>query len=159
MRLSTKGQYAVRAIVDLAYYSQDKPVTLHDIAEREDISINYLEQLFAKLRRNSIVNSVRGPGGGYVLAKKAEDIKIGEIVEAVEESLAPVACVEGDSGCSRIDKCVTFKLWKGLGDRIKGFLNSMTIKDLCDDADRLFKSQRPETGSYKPPKERKSCGS
>lgn len=158
MRLSTKGQYAVRAMVDLAYYSQDKPVTLHDIAEREDISINYLEQLFAKLRRNSIVNSVRGPGGGYVLAKKAEDIKIGEIVEAVEESLAPVACVEGDSGCSRIDKCVTFKLWKGLGERIRGFLNSMTIKDLCDDADRLFKNQKPETGSYKS-KERKSCGS
>lgn len=158
MRLSTKGQYAVRAMVDLAYYSQDKPVTLHDIAEREDISINYLEQLFAKLRRNSIVNSVRGPGGGYVLAKKAEDIKIGEIVEAVEESLAPVACVEGDSGCSRIDKCVTFKLWKGLGDRIRGFLNSMTVKDLCDDADRLFKSQRPETECHKP-KERKACDS
>lgn len=144
MRLSTKGQYAVRAMVDLAYYSHDKPVTLHDIAEREDISINYLEQLFAKLRKNSIVNSVRGPGGGYVLAKKAEDIKIGEIVEAVEESLAPVACVEGDSGCSRIDKCVTFKLWKGLGDRIKGFLNSMTVKDLCDDADKIFRSQKSE---------------
>src|SRR3989337_1868559 len=142
MRLSTKGQYAVRAMVDLAYYSRDKPVTLQEIADREDISINYLEQLFAKLRRNSIVNSVRGPGGGYVLAKKAEDIKIGEIIEAVEESLAPVACVEGDSGCSRIDKCVTFKLWKGLGDRIRGFLNSMTIKDLCDDAARLFKSQK-----------------
>lgn len=144
--------------MDLAYYSQNKPVTLHDIAEREDISINYLEQLFAKLRKNSIVNSVRGPGGGYVLAKKAEEIRIGEIVEAVEESLAPVACVEGDSGCSRIDKCVTFKLWKGLGDRIRDFLNSMTVKDLCDDADRLFKSQKPETGSYKS-KERKSCGS
>lgn len=144
MRLSTKGQYAVRAMVDLAYYSKDKPVTLQEIAEREDISINYLEQLFAKLRRRNIVNSVRGPGGGYVLARKADDIRMGEIIEAVEESLAPVACVEGDKGCSRIDKCVTFKLWKGLGDRIKEFLNSITVQDLCNDAGKLFSSQESE---------------
>ena len=142
MRLSTKGQYAVRAMVDLAYYSKDKPVTLQEIAEREDISINYLEQLFAKLRRKKIVNSVRGPGGGYVLAKKADEIRMGEIIEAVEESLAPVACVEGDNGCGRIDKCVTFKLWKGLGDRIKEFLNSITVQDLCDDAGKLFGGQQ-----------------
>lgn len=138
MRLSTKGQYAVRAMVDLAYYSNNKPVTLQEIAGREDISINYLEQLFAKLRKNNIVSSVRGPGGGYVLAKKAGEIRIGEIVEAVEESLSPVACVDGDKGCQRIDKCVTFRLWKGLGDRIKEFLNSITVQDLCNDADRLF---------------------
>ena len=140
MRLSTKGQYAVRAMVDLAYYSKDKPVTLQEISEREDISLNYLEQLFAKLRRNGIVNSVRGPGGGYVLGKKPDEINIGEIIEAVEESLSPVACVEGDHGCNRIDKCVTFKLWKGLGDRIKEFLNSITVQNLCDDAGRIYKS-------------------
>jgi Rrf2 family iron-sulfur cluster assembly transcriptional regulator len=143
MRLSTKGQYAVRAMVDLAYYSKDRPVTLQDIANREDISINYLEQLFAKLRRNGIVNSVRGPGGGYVLARGAEQIRIGEIIEAVEESLVPVACVEGEGGCTRIDKCVTFKLWKGLGDRIKEFLNSITVGDLCEDAGRLFSGLQP----------------
>lgn len=140
MRLSTKGQYAVRAMVDLAYYAKDRPVTLQEISEREDISVNYLEQLFAKLRRNEIVNSVRGPGGGYVLAKKAEELRIGEIVEAVEESLSPVACVEGDKGCDRIDKCVTFRLWKGLGDRIKDFLNSITVQDLCNDAEKIYKS-------------------
>lgn len=144
MRLSTKGQYAVRAMVDLAYYSKDKPVTLQEIAEREEISINYLEQLFAKLRRRNIVNSVRGPGGGYVLARRADEIRMGEIIEAVEESLAPVACVEGDRGCGRIDKCVTFKLWKGLGDRIKEFLNSITVQDLCNDAGKLFSSQESE---------------
>lgn len=140
MRLSTKGQYAVRAMVDLAYYAKDRPVTLQEISEREDISVNYLEQLFAKLRRNEIVNSVRGPGGGYVLAKKAEELRIGEIVEAVEESLSPVACVEGDKGCDRIDKCVTFRLWKGLGDRIKDFLNSITVQDLCNDAEKIYKA-------------------
>lgn len=142
MRLSTKGQYAVRAMVDLAYYSKDKPVTLHEISEREDISLNYLEQLFAKLRRNGIVNSVRGPGGGYVLAKKPDEINIGEIIEAVEESLSPVACVEGDKGCNRIDKCVTFKLWKGLGDRIKDFLSSITVQNLCDDAGKIFEGHK-----------------
>ena len=141
MRLSTKGQYAVRAMVDLAYYSKDKPVTLQEIADREEISINYLEQLFAKLRKNKIVNSVRGPGGGYILAKRPDEINVGEIIEAVEESLSPVACVEGDHGCNRIDKCVTFKLWKGLGDRIKEFLSSITVQDLCDDAGRIFSSQ------------------
>lgn len=144
MRLSTKGQYAVRAMVDLAYYSKNRPVALQDIAEREDISINYLEQLFAKLRRNSIVNSVRGPGGGYVLAKAADRIMVGEIVEAVEESLAPVACVEGEGSCNRIDKCVTFRLWKGLGDKIKEFLNSISVQDLCNDAGKLFTGREPK---------------
>lgn len=142
MRLSTKGQYAVRAMVDLAYYSKDKPVTLQEISEREDISLNYLEQLFAKLRRNGIVNSVRGPGGGYVLAKKPDEINIGEIIEAVEESLSPVSCIEGDKGCNRIDKCVTFKLWKGLGDRIKDFLSSITLQNLCDDAGKIFEGHK-----------------
>ena len=149
MRLSTKGQYAVRAMVDLAYYSKDKPVTLQEIADREEISINYLEQLFAKLRRNRIVSSVRGPGGGYLLANRADKISIGDIIDAVEESLTPVACVEGDVGCGRIDKCVTFKLWKGLGDRIKDFLSSITVQDLCDDAGRMFKDQDIKTGSRK----------
>src|SRR4030066_1776212 len=96
MRLSTKGQYAVRAMVDLAYYQKEKPVTLQEIADREEISINYLEQLFAKLRRNRIVNSVRGPGGGYLLASRADKIGIGVKICAVEESLHPVACIEGD---------------------------------------------------------------
>ena len=149
MRLSTKGQYAVRAMVDLAYYSKDKPVTLQEIADREEISINYLEQLFTKLRRNRIVNSVRGPGGGYLLASRPDKISIGDIIEAVEESLTPVACVEGDVGCNRIDKCVTFKLWKGLGDRIKDFLKSITVQDLCDDAGRMFNKEGTEAGSRK----------
>lgn len=149
MRLSTKGQYAVRAMVDLAYYSKDKPVTLQEIASREEISINYLEQLFAKLRRNRIVDSVRGPGGGYLLADSPDKISIGAIIEAVEESLTPVACVEGDLECGRIDKCVTFKLWKGLGERIKDFLNSITVQDLCDDAGRMFINRDTEAGSRK----------
>src|SRR4030065_1209987 len=125
MRLSTKGQYAVRAVVNLQCYKKEKPVTLQEIADREEISINYLEQLFAKLRRNRIVNSVRGPGGGYLLASRADKISIGDIIEAVEESLTPVACVEGDVGCGRIDKWVTFKLWKGVGGRGKEFFKSI----------------------------------
>src|SRR4030065_1430208 len=149
MRLSTKGQYAVRAVVNLQCYKKAMQVTLQEIADREEISINYLEQLFAKLRRNRIVNSVRGPGGGYLLASRADKISIGAIIEAVEESLTPVACIEGDVGCGRIDKCVTFKIWKGGGDRGKGFLNSITVQDLCDDAGRMFNNEDTEAGTRK----------
>jgi len=96
MRLSTKGQYAVRAMVSLVCHANGKPVTLKDISVWEDISLPYLEQLFVKLRRGSVVKSVRGPGGGYMLAKPASEIKVGEIITVVEESLNPVPCLDED---------------------------------------------------------------
>lgn len=138
MRLSTKGQYAVRAMVSLVCHANGKPMTLKGISESEDISLPYLEQLFVKLRRGNIVKSVRGPGGGYVLARPASEIKVGEIITVVEESLNPVPCLDEDpSICTRINKCVTQRVWKGLGEKMKEFLNSITIEDLGREAKQI----------------------
>lgn len=138
MRLSTKGQYAVRAMVSLVCQANGGPITLKDISDSEGISLPYLEQLFVKLRKGNIVKSVRGPGGGYVLARPASEIKVGEVIEVVEEGLNPVACLDEDpSTCTRKNKCVTQRIWKGLGDKIKEFLNSITIEDLSSEANQL----------------------
>lgn len=135
MRLTTKGQYAVRAMVNLACRSADKPVSLKEISGEEDISLAYLEQLFVKLRKGNVVRSVRGPGGGYVLARAPREISVGEIITVVEESLNPVACLdEGSVGCERAAKCTTQNVWKALGDKIKEFLNSITLEDLSVEA-------------------------
>ena len=138
MRLTTKGQYAVRALVTLMILGDDGPVTLKEISETEDISLNYLEQLFSKMRKGKIVKSIKGPGGGYVLARDSRDIKVGEVIEVVEESISPVACVDdgpqAQSCCDRSHKCTTQWLWAELGLRIKDFLNSVTIHDLYEEA-------------------------
>ena len=134
MRLSTKAQYAVRAMVSLNLYANGAPVSLKEIAAREDLSITYLEQLFVKLRRSKIVRSVRGPGGGYVLARPAEQIRIDEIIDSVEEGLNPVACMDQGGGCKCDDHCVTHSVWHGLGERIRNFLASITVADLTNEA-------------------------
>jgi len=134
MRLSTKAQYAVRAVVSLNLYAEDSPTTLKDISEREDISLTYLEQLFVKLRRSGIVDSVRGPGGGYVLAQPASTIRVDQIIDSVEETLVPVSCMDKNGNCSCTDQCVTHSVWQGLGDRIRQFLSSITLEDLTRDA-------------------------
>ncbi|MBN1573822.1 MAG: Rrf2 family transcriptional regulator [Deltaproteobacteria bacterium] len=138
MRLTTKGQYAVRALVMLMILGDDGPVTLKEISDAEDISLNYLEQLFSKMRKGKIVKSIKGPGGGYILARNSEEIKVGEIIEVVEESISPVACVDdgahAQSCCVRSHKCTTQWLWAELGARIKDFLNSVTIQDLYKEA-------------------------
>ncbi|ACM20338.1 helix-turn-helix iron-sulfur cluster-binding transcriptional regulator IscR [Geotalea daltonii FRC-32] len=137
MRLSTRAQYAVRAMVDLALYSTSKPVSLKEIAQREEIPLSYLEQLFFRLKNGGIVTSIRGPGGGYILARESSLIKVGEIVVTVEEPLSPVACMdEGSTGCSRISQCVTHNIWKGLGEKIRGFLDGITLEDLAQEARR-----------------------
>lgn len=135
MRLSTKGQYAVRAMVNLACHPGDAPVSLKDISVEEGISLSYLEQLFVKLRKGKIVRSVRGPGGGYVLAKPAADISVGEIIAVVEEPMNPVACLDDDSaGCDRATRCTTQRVWKCLAEKIAEFLNSVSIEDLSREA-------------------------
>ncbi|MEE8184795.1 MAG: Rrf2 family transcriptional regulator [Thermodesulfobacteriota bacterium] len=135
MRLSTKGQYAVRAMVSLACHQSDSPVTLSYISDEEDISLSYLEQLFSKLRRANIVRSVKGPGGGYVLARPSKDITVREVIEMVEENLNPVSCLDNDSnGCERADRCPTQRVWKGLSGKIKEFLNSISIDELSREA-------------------------
>lgn len=135
MRLSTRAQYAVRAMVDLALYSSTKPVALKEIAQREEIPLSYLEQLFFRLKNGGIVSSIRGPGGGYILARPGSMIKVGEIVVTVEEPLSPVACMDaGNSACSRVSRCVTHNVWKGLGEKIRGFLDGITLEELAQEA-------------------------
>lgn len=135
MRLSTRAQYAVRAMVDLSLHSEGRPVSLKEIAEREDIPLNYLEQLFNRLRRGRIVESVRGPGGGYLLARERGAILVGEIVATVEEPLTPVSCMDTKKGrCDRHTACTTHAVWEMLGERIRTFLDSITLEDLTRDA-------------------------
>lgn len=135
MRLSTKAQYAVRAMVDLALYSDGRPITLREIAEREGIPLSYLEQLFLRLKGVRLVQSVRGPGGGYLLAGDGSEITVAEIVAGVEEQLNPVACLDsGTAECPRMPTCVTYSVWKGLGERIHSFLDSIRLADLVADA-------------------------
>lgn len=133
MKLSTKGRYAVMAMVDLAMFGCKGPVSLGDIADRQEISVSYLEQLFAKLRRNGLVKSVRGPGGGYVLGHLPEELRVSDIVRAVDESLKQTRCKAGSAtGCSGSQgRCVTHDLWEELGNQIHLFLSSVTLADVA----------------------------
>ena len=137
MRLTTKGRYAVRALYCLSTYQTDRPTPLSEVAKRQNISLNFLEQLFVHLRKNGIVTSVRGPRGGYRLSKAPENITIGEILRAVGESTFPVFCSDdftatGKKACPRADECVTHMLWDKLGKTINKFLDSTTLADLAD---------------------------
>jgi len=134
MRLSTKAQYAVRAMVSLSLHGSGSPMALKDISVREDISLTYLEQLFVKLRRGGIVDSVRGPGGGYVLARPASEIRVDEIIDSVEETLVPVSCMDVTGRCVCTDQCVSHSVWQGLAERIRHFLASITLDDLTKEA-------------------------
>ena len=144
MRLSTKAQYAVRALVSLNLVSSGKPVTIKEVSERENISLNYLEQLFVKLRRGNIVKSVRGPGGGYLLARDAEQIRVDQIVDTVEEILVPVSCMNDDGSCGCDLECATQSVWQGLGNQIRNFLASMTLEDLTREARRRLDHRAKE---------------
>lgn len=133
MKLSTKGRYAVMAMVDLTRNSSGSPVALADIAERQEISLSYLEQLFAKLRRGGLVRSVRGPGGGYLLAHTAEATRISDIILAVDEPIRATRCAPGSpAGCrSNKSRCLTHDLWEELGNQIHLYLSSVTLADVC----------------------------
>lgn len=131
MKLSTKGRYAVMAMADLARRSVNQPVTLADIASRQSISLSYLEQLFARLRKAGLVESVRGPGGGYTPARAAEDIRVFDIMAAVDESLDITRCEHEAKGC--LDdgrRCITHDLWDELSRHIYLFLGSITLEDV-----------------------------
>ncbi len=133
MKLSTKGRYAVMALVDLASQSDGRPVALADIAERQEISLSYLEQLFAKLRRGGLVRSVRGPGGGYLLARSAEETRISDAILAVDEPIRATRCKTGSAiGCrANKSRCLTHDLWEELGNQIHIFLSSVSLADVC----------------------------
>lgn len=131
MKLSTKGRYAVMAMVDLAQTSPDRPVPLGDIASRQEISLSYLEQLFAKLRRSHLVTSVRGPGGGYQLARNPKDIHISDIMVSVEEPVDVTRCKNQTRGCMESgQRCITHDLWDALGQHIHQFLGEISLDDV-----------------------------
>lgn len=134
MMLTTKGRYAVMAMVDIAANSNGKPVRLAEIEARQEISIAYLEQLFAKLRRAGLVNSVRGPGGGYLLGRPASAIHMNEIVQAVDEPIKMTRCGSHNkpAGCIGGTRCLTHDLWEGLGQQIHNYLQAITLSDVCD---------------------------
>ena len=129
MKLTTKGRYAVTAMLDLALHSEQGPVSLADISERQGISISYLEQLFSKLRRRDLVNSVRGPGGGYQLSRCGSDIDIATVISAVNETVDATRC-GGHGDCQEGDVCLTHHLWCDLSDQIQTFLSGITLGDL-----------------------------
>lgn len=129
MKLTSKGRYAVTAILDLALNATNGPVTLADISERQQISLSYLEQLFAKLRRHGLVKSVRGPGGGYQLALPAQEISIGMIIGAVNENIIVTKC-QGNENCQVGHECLTHSLWEELSQRIESFLDQISLAEL-----------------------------
>ena len=129
MRLTTKGRYAVTAMLDLALHANKGPVTLADISDRQEISLSYLEQLFAKLRRKNLVCSVRGPGGGYRLSRDQEEIFVAQVIDAVNESVDATKC-QGLGGCQKGARCLTHHLWEDLSDQIHSFLGAISLADL-----------------------------
>ncbi len=126
MRLSTKGRYAVTAMIDLALHDEVRPVALTDIAETQKISVSYLEQLFARLRKNRLVKGMRGPGGGYRLARPASEVTIAEIIAAVDEQIDMTRCA-GKENCQDGEKCLTHELWADLSKQLYDFLHAITL--------------------------------
>ena len=145
MMLSTRGRYAVMAMVDLASMAGDKPVCLADISQRQEILLAYLEQIFAKLRKQGLVKSVRGPGGGYKLQRLAADIWVSDIIFAAEEQIKMTRCDNGSSGCMKPKtRCLTHDLWDGLGQQIYHYLRSISLEDVCE---RRLNDHQPASGS------------
>jgi Rrf2 family iron-sulfur cluster assembly transcriptional regulator len=140
MRLTSKGRYAVTAILDVALHAKVGPVPLADISERQGISLSYLEQLFSRLRKNGLVQSIRGPGGGYQLGSEAKDISVGQIINAVNESVDATRC-GGSGGCQDGQHCLTHSLWSDLSIRIEEFLDSISIAELMTKQDVRSVSQ------------------
>ena len=131
MRLTTKGRYAVTAMLDLAFHQGNGPITLADIAHRQGISLSYLEQLFSKLRKQALVKSVRGPGGGYVLGMDTDEINVSSVITAVDERLDTTRC-KGSHNCQENERCLTHDLWHDLSDQIYDYLTHITLSDLME---------------------------
>ncbi len=152
MRLTTKGRYAVTAMLDLALYAKDTPVSLADISARQSISISYLEQLFAKLRKNGLVTSVRGPGGGYRLSRADSDVFVMEIIDAIDESIDATRC-QGKGDCHDGHQCLTHELWEDLSLQIRKFLSGISLGELVarkEKADAVLNDQPVSLGKTIP---------
>jgi Rrf2 family protein len=137
LRLSTRGQYGVRAMFEIARGYPDKPVAIKEIAERQDVSVAYLEQILNKLRRGGLIKSVKGPGGGYLLAAEPGKTSIAAILKELEGPVAITSCLDPEEGCARVEGCVTHLLWRSLGAKIEAFLETITLKDLLEQEDLL----------------------
>ncbi len=140
MKLSTKGRYGLRAVLDLALHCEEEAIALSSIAERQGISISYLEQLIAKLKKAGIVESKRGAQGGYILARPAEEISVGDILRACEGDLHPVDCAEvygGKSSCKSADLCVTKYVWKRISDSINSAVDALMLSELVEEGKAL----------------------
>lgn len=138
MKISTKGRYALRLMLDLALHSPDEYVTIRSISERQEISYKYLEQIISVLNRGGLVKSVRGSQGGYRLARSPEKYTVGMILRQIEGSLVPVACMEDEPNrCPRSDKCVTLTVWKELYEAINNVLDNITLADLVERAQAM----------------------
>ena len=133
MRLTTKGRFAVTAMIDLALRQNNGPVTLAAISQRQQISLSYLEQLFGKLRRHQLVESTRGPGGGYTLGRKATEISVADIILSVDEPIDATHCAGKENCLGESGKCMTHELWSSLNQRMIDFLNSVNLQKLVDD--------------------------
>ncbi len=131
MRLTTKGRYAVTAMLDLALHANEEPISLAEISQRQGISLSYLEQLFAKLRRNELVKSVRGPGGGYLLSRGTAEIFVAQIVDAVNETVDATGC-GGNGDCQQGEMCLTHYLWCDLSEQIHNFLSEISLASLVE---------------------------
>jgi len=144
MKLTTKGRYAVTAMLDLALHAQSNPISLAEISNRQEISLSYLEQLFSRLRKQGLVSSTRGPGGGYRVAKPLEDVAVSEIIKAVNESVDATQCA-GKENCHSHGRCLTHDLWEGLSEQIEEFLSGVSLKDLIDNQDVKTVSMRQDS--------------
>ncbi len=144
MKLSTKGRYAVTAMMDLAIHDNDGPVTLADISNCQGISLSYLEQLFSKLRQAGLVEGVRGPGGGYRMGKPAYQISVAQIILAVDESIDSTRC-KGDLNCNKGERCLTHHLWNDLSERLFEFLDDITLSEFIKNPEVRRISQRQDS--------------
>jgi len=151
MRLSTKGRYAVTAMMDLAIHEDSGPVTLADISLCQDISLSYLEQLMSQLRRNDLVRGMRGPGGGYSLSRPASEISVADIISAVDEPLEATRC-QGEENCQEGERCLTHELWNDLSHRLYEFLDGITLDAYVqrEDVQEVIRRQKSRQGQRNP---------
>jgi Rrf2 family iron-sulfur cluster assembly transcriptional regulator len=150
LRMTARGSYAVRALVDLASQPTTRPVALREIAQRRQISVSYLEQLFLKLRRNELVRSVRGPGGGYLLTRDPETISVADVIEAVDERIEPIYCTDpaSDRECSVVQCCEAHMVWEGLALHIREYLSSIKLDALARQSKALRESAASGNGKH-----------
>jgi len=143
MKLTTKGRYAVTAMIDLSLHDDKGPVSLLEISDRQNISLSYLEQLFSKLRKQGLVQSIRGPGGGYSLSRRPDEIALSNIILAVDEKLDVTSCGNSAAGCNDDkERCLTHNLWMDLSNRIQSFLDGISLQDMMDKSDVLEVANR-----------------